>query len=257
MQFTLSNTNRPTTIGYQLYWFLFQPYKWLIFVPFLGLCTVFFSLHITFIILFINNPSLAGYMAVLWARLNSWVGMMSVSVSGKANTDPNQSYIIVSNHQSLFDILVIYGWLGIDLRWVMKQELRKVPVLGYSCEKLEHIYIDRSNARSAIASLNAAQTRIVNGTSVIFFPEGRRSKTEELLPFKVGAFRMAIDMGLPILPVTISGTKDILPRGSVDLMPGRAKLVIHEPIATTDYQLSTVKELVAVAENRIKSGLKS
>ena len=87
-----------------------------------------------------------------------------------------QSYVIVSNHQSQYDILLMYGWLGTDFRWVMKKELRRVPVLGLACEKLGHIYVDRSDSAAAVASLNAARKKLVNGTSVVFFPEGTRSR---------------------------------------------------------------------------------
>ena len=147
------------------------------------------------------------------------------------------------------------GWLGIDFRWVMKQELRKVPVLGYTCEKLEHIYIDRSNARSTVKSLNAAKSKIVDGTSIFFFPEGERSRSKQLLPFKSGAFRIATALKLPILPITINGTGDLVPPGTMDLMPGKAKLIIHEPIPVTTYKTMTVQELADLAFERIASGL--
>ncbi|HSO21242.1 MAG TPA: lysophospholipid acyltransferase family protein, partial [Desulfosarcina sp.] len=152
---------------------------------------------------------------------------------------------IVSNHQSHFDIFVLYGWLDIDFKWVMKQELRKVPVIGIACERLGHIYVDRSNREAALASINAAKQRIVDGTSVLFFPEGTRSRDNRMRPFKKGAFRMALDLQLPILPITIQGTRDILPSDTLDLFPGRVTMTIHPPIAVEDYDHTQLDSLIA------------
>ncbi len=181
--------------------------------------------------MFIVNPKTAGFLSgVPWARVNAFITPMIVRVMGRENIDRNQSYVIVSNHQSQYDILMIYGWLGVDFKWVMKQELRKVPALGIACERLGHIFIDRSDPVSAVASLKAAKEKITNGTSMMFFPEGTRSKDGTLGTFKKGAFKMAIDLGLPVLPVTITGTSNILPAGTLNLFPGKAKMIIHKPI---------------------------
>jgi 1-acyl-sn-glycerol-3-phosphate acyltransferase len=138
----------------------------------------------------------------------------------------------------------------------MKQELRKVPGIGIGCEKVGHIFIDRSNHEKALASLIAAKEKIVNGTSVIFFPEGTRSRDGRLGAFKKGAFKMAVDLQLPILPITIVGTRDILPTDSVDLFPGRARMIIHKPIDTAGYTDDNLDELVDRARSVIESGLR-
>ena len=246
--------NTKPSIGYKLLHLLFEPYKWLVFAPALGLSTLVLSILSVVAVTFVG-PKRAGKVGMLWGRINAWVGTMRVSVSGREHIDPTQSYVIVSNHQSLFDSLVIYGWLGVDFRWIMKQELRKVPALGYSCEKLEHIYIDRSNAKATVASLNAAKAKIVNGTSVLFFVEGTRSKDGQLLPFKAGAFQMALKMKLPILPITIVGTKNILPAGTTHLWPGKAKLIIHQPIPTIEYNRKQIKELMEITRKQMVSAL--
>ncbi len=147
----------------------------------------------------------------------AWVTPMRVSVEGRENLDPKQSYVLVSNHQSQYDIFLLYGWLGVDFKWVMKKELRKVLGIGVACDRLGHIFIDRSNHAAALATLETAKERIVDGTSVIFFPEGTRSRDGQLKKFKKGAFRMAVDLGLPILPLTVTGTRDVLPAGTSDL----------------------------------------
>jgi 1-acyl-sn-glycerol-3-phosphate acyltransferase len=178
-----------------------------------------------------------------------------VEVEGREHVDPAQSYVLVSNHQSQSDVLVLYGWLGIDFKWVMKQELRKVPGIGVACARLGHIFIDRSNHAAAVATLEAARGTIVDGTSVIFFPEGTRSRNGELLPFKKGAFRMALDLGLPILPLTVTGARDVLPAGTADLMPGSARLTIHPPIPvgglTGDDCAALVDEVRSVIASRL------
>ena len=134
-------------------------------------------------------------------------------------------------------------------------ELRKVPVIGYICEKMEHIFIDRSNQKAAIASINQAKKKIVTGTSVIFFPEGTRSSDGNIGPFKKGAFRLAVDLGLPILPVTIIGTNDVLPKGTLDLFPGTVSMTVHPPIQASGYDRDNLEPLIKKVRTVIASEL--
>ena len=120
-----------------------------------------------------------------------------------------------------------------------------------------HIFIDRSDRNAALTSLNAAKERIAGGTSVLFFPEGTRNPTGKMLPFKKGAFRMALDLGLPILPVTITGTRRILPTKTIKLFPGRAELIIHPPVETADYDNTDLKELMERVRGVIQDGIES
>jgi 1-acyl-sn-glycerol-3-phosphate acyltransferase len=204
---------------------------------------------------FVRPKTLARIFARSWARVNSWFTPMLVRVEGRHHIDPGQSYVIVSNHQSQFDIFVLYGWLDIDFKWVMKQELRNIPVIGVACDKLGHIYVDRSNREAAMASIEAAKARITDGTSVLFFPEGTRSRDGQLKKFKKGAFHFAVDLQLPLLPVTINGTRQILPSDTLDLFPGRATMTIHAPIGIDGYQRENISALAALVRERIASGL--
>ena len=182
---------------------LYQPYKWFIFLPCFAVSTIFFG-SLTVILSVITSPRITSFICgTVWARLNGYLTPILVNVTGRNNIVKTKSYVIVANHQSHYDIFVIYGWLGVDFKWVMKQELRKMPGIGIGCEKVGHIFIDRSNHEKAIASLLAAKEKIVNGTSVIFFPEGTRSKDGSLGTFKKGAFKMAIDRMNFFLPVNI------------------------------------------------------
>jgi len=239
----------------KILYILYQPYKWLVYFPFLVISTLFFG-FLTIILVPLTNPKVASYICgALWSRLNGYMTPMLVKVHGRENINPKQSYVIVSNHQSHYDVFVLYGWLGIDFKWVMKQELRKVPGLGIGCEKVGHIFIDRSNREKALASLNEAKKKIVNGTSVIFFPEGTRSKDGKVGEFKKGAFKMAFDLGLPILPVTIIGTSKILPAHTINLFPGVVHLYIHKPIDINQYTEDSIEELMNITKSVMTSVL--
>jgi 1-acyl-sn-glycerol-3-phosphate acyltransferase len=223
---------------------LYQPYKWLIYLPLLVVFTVFFAtlavlLAVTF------GASIGSRVAgTAWARVLGFITPMRVVVNGRERLDRKKSYVVVSNHRSHYDVLVLYGWLGLDIKWVMKQELRKVPALGAACATLGHVFIDRRNHKAALASMEAAKERLNNGASIIFFPEGTRTTDGTMRSFKKGAFRMALDLGWPILPLTVVGTRKILPSGTFDLLPGRAQLHIHDPIQVDQYDEASLNDLV-------------
>jgi 1-acyl-sn-glycerol-3-phosphate acyltransferase len=180
---------------------------------------------------------------------------MIVKVKGRGNIEPATSYIVLSNHQSTYDIFLIYGWLGIDIKWVMKKELRKIPGVGFGSEKVGHIFLDRSNSRAALESLAVAKKKLVNGTSVVIFPEGTRSKTGNPGPFKRGAFKLALDLELPILPVTLINTRNILPASSFNILPGKVEMIIHQPISISGYNETTMNELIVKVKDQICSAL--
>jgi 1-acyl-sn-glycerol-3-phosphate acyltransferase len=217
--------------------------------------TLLFSfIAVSFSILF-GHKTGSYWGGAVWSRVNAFFTPMIVKTEGKQNIDPATSYVIVPNHQSYWDIFLLYGWLGIDIKWIMKKELRKIPGLGYASATVGHIFIDRSNTRKAMESLNQARKRLKNGTSVVMFPEGTRSKSGQLLPFKRGAFKMAMDLELPMLPVTIIGTNKILPAKSINLLPGKVKMIVHPPIDINNYSESTIKDLLLHAREVIQSKL--
>lgn len=222
---------------------LYQPYKWLVFMPLLALITLVMGMvSILFATLF--NARVGMTMGGRpWAKLCCLAAFVFVNVKNKKYITPGQSYVVVSNHQSLFDILVIAGWLSMDLRWVAKASLKRAPMFGIASIKMDHIFIDRSNRTAALETLNSAKRKIVNGTSVMFFPEGTRSRDGRMKDFKAGAFKMALDLNIPILPITLNGTRNILPSGTLDLFPGRATIVVHPPVDTTRYSKETLPDL--------------
>ncbi|RPH31351.1 MAG: 1-acyl-sn-glycerol-3-phosphate acyltransferase [Bacteroidales bacterium] len=202
------------------------------------------------------NQKVGSYIGgVLWSRLNAILTPMLVKVSGRENVNQMQSYVVVSNHQSVYDIFLIYGWLGIDIKWMMKKELRKIPGIGFGSQKVGHIFIDRSNSKRAFESINEAKRKLVNGTSVVIFPEGTRSQTGELGTFKRGAFKIAYDLNLPILPITLVDTKNILPTNTINILPGRVKMVIHEPIDIKLYSEKEPELLLEEVRRKVSSAI--
>ncbi len=234
---------------------LYQPYKWLVFGPLLVLSTCFFVGLGIIILPFVGDKVVNRTVLVWWARFNCLMTPVRVTVVGRENIEKHQSYIVVSNHQSLYDSLVLVGWLRIDLKWVIKNELRKFPVFGYAAEKGGQILLDRSSHEAACGTLQKAKDKIEGGTSIVILPEGTRSRTGQMGEFKKGAFWLARNMNLPILPVTIINTRRILPPDTLDLFPGRVMLKIHEPIDAGEYGEESFDRLIGDVRNVIQSGL--
>lgn len=195
----------------------------------------------------------AFHCGVAWARGLCWAALVGVRVEGRELVERGRSYVVLANHQGNFDILALYGFLGRQFRWVMKQELRRVPFLGPACAAIGHVFVDRGDPQKAIASLDAAKPRLAGGVSVLFFPEGTRSADGRLLPFKKGGFVMARQLAFPILPVTISGSHEVLPKGCLFPRPGWITVRFHPPVDTA--KVPDDAELIADVRATIASGL--
>ena len=240
----------------KILWVLYQPYKWLILFPLMVINSIFFGILAVALSLIINKKVGSYIGGVFWARFNTTITPAYVKVTGRENIQKYQSYVIVANHLSTYDIFALYGWLGIDFKWVMKKEIRKYPGVGFGAEAVGHIFIDRSSSTEATKTINEAKSQIKNGTSVIFFPEGTRSKTSKLLPFKKGAFRMAFDLDLPILPVTINGTDKVWPTNTFDIFPGKVDAIVHPAIDISNYQEEDMPALIKRTKEVIASSRK-
>lgn len=236
-------------------WLLYQPYKWLIFAPLLVISTCFFVGLGVLVILLFDDRMANRTTGAWWSRFNCFMTPIRVTVVGRENIQDEQSYIVVSNHQSLYDIFILFGWLKMDLKWVIKKELRSFPVFGYAAEKGGNILIDRSNPKEAYESLKRAKEKCTGGTSLIILPEGTRSRTGELGEFKKGAFWLAQNLDLPILPVTILSTRNILPPDTLDLFPGRVVMKVHEPIDVKRYGEGSLDVLITDVRDVIEQGL--
>lgn len=148
-----------------------------------------------------------------WARCAYYVMFIPVTVTGQENVQKDQSYVFVSNHQSFMDVFAIYGWLPSVFKWLMKKELRRIPLIGTACAAAGHIYVDRTHPRAAMESLAAVEKQLVGGISTVIFPEGTRTRTGEVGPFKRGAFQIAWDLKLPVVPITLKGCFEDMPYG--------------------------------------------
>lgn len=157
---------------------------------------------------------------------------VEVQVEGLQHLEPRRSYVFMSNHQSHFDVLALLHSLPFDLRAVTKKELARVPLFGWALASAGFIFVDRSNRERAIASLNRAQEILAAGRSILVFAEGTRSTDGRLLPFKKGGFVMALEAGAPVVPVVVSGSREILPKHSLQLRGGAIRLQVLPPIET-------------------------
>ena len=174
-------------------------------------------------------------VARVWGRTILFAARVKVTVKNPANIDPSRSYIYMSNHQSNFDIPVLLAHLPVQFRWLAKVELFRIPVFGFAMKRAGYISIDRSNRKSAILSLKHAAEIIRGGVSVLIFPEGTRSRDGNIRPFKSGGFILAIDSGVPIVPVIIHGTFPIMLKDWLRIRPGNVVLEIETPVETSPY----------------------
>jgi 1-acyl-sn-glycerol-3-phosphate acyltransferase len=168
----------------------------------------------------------------LWATIN--LALCGVHVDGmrRARLDPTEPYVFMSNHASHFDVLAVVAALPeFQLRWVAKKELADIPIFGWAMRRAGHVIIDRSNPEQALASLRAAKMMMDRGISVMIFPEGtREGHDRELLPLKKGGFVLALETGVPIVPIAVRNSRAILPRDDWHIRSGTMTVVVGEPI---------------------------
>jgi 1-acyl-sn-glycerol-3-phosphate acyltransferase len=177
-----------------------------------------------------RNAEFVHKVQQFWSRAFFWLFFLPVSVDGIEHIEPKQSYVFVSNHQSMFDVWLIYGWLPVVFKWLMKAELRKVPFIGSGCKAAGHIFIDRRNAKAALESIKNVEKQLVNGVCTVIFPEGTRSLDGEVGRFKRGAFQIAWDLGLPVVPLSLSGCFEVLPKGKPFVRRHPVHMHIGKPI---------------------------
>ena len=234
---------------------LYIIYQYLIAFPLIIVVTLFTAIF-TILCFPWKNGKAPRAVQVFWSRSVLWFLLIPIKVTGKENVDPKQSYVFVANHQSFLDVFAVYGWLPNNFKWLMKKEIRKVPFVGTACAVAGHIFVDRSNPRAALQSMDHIKKELVDGISTVIFPEGTRTKTGEMGRFKQGAFKIAMDMGLPVVPLSLGGFFKAMPSGQAFANPrARVSLHIGKPIDIS--QFNDINEAMEYLREQIASGLQS
>lgn len=234
---------------------LFILYQWLIAAPIIVVVTIITAL-ITSIGCAVGKRDFWGYYPpMLWARFFCVILFIRTEVRGRENIDPKTSYVFVSNHQGAFDIFLIYGYLGHNFKWMMKKSLKKIPFIGMACKFAGHIMVDRTSKASIRQTMRQAEKTLQGGMSLVVFPEGSRCEDGHLHPFKRGAFMLAEEFSLPVVPLTIDGSFHLLPKNSLNVHPGKVTLTIHRPITPPADGKYVLEELMRESYNSIASAL--
>jgi 1-acyl-sn-glycerol-3-phosphate acyltransferase len=210
------------------------PYHWwrtvFFLIPSIGVFTIVLG-TISVLSSFVDSSGDFGHRcARAWAWLVLKTTGVHVSVRGTEQLDPRRSYVFASNHQSIYDIPIVFTALPLQLRIVAKASLGSFPFLGWHLRRTGHLLVDRKNPGAGVVKKMA---RLVSGAkSLIVFPEGTRSVDGTVARFKAGMFLVAIDAGLPVVPVSIAGSRHVMLKGRLMTCPGRVTLTVHEPILT-------------------------
>jgi len=221
----------------------------------IGFCTAFWGGFACVIGLFDRTGEAVIWFARAWARSMLWICGVRVDVEGVSHVDPKGPCLFMSNHQSLIDIVVIVATIPVSFRFVAKKELAKIPLFGWAMAVGGHIFIDRNHRERAIESLDRAGQRVREGVSVILFPEGTRSVTGQLGPFKHGAFHLAVRAQVPIVPISVSGSQRVIGKKSLRVDSGNVKIVYGEPIQTEGYTIEDRVPLMEQVRTAILEGM--
>lgn len=207
--------------------------------------------------LFDHSGNSSHVVARLWGKIQLKTTGTKVKIEGLEKIDPQRSYILVSNHQSNFDIFALLGYLPIQFRWTAKASLFRIPFLGWAMARIGYIPIDRESPKKAYRSMLQAVEKVKNGFSVMIFPEGTRSPDGHLQPFKKGVFLIALKSQAPILPITIKGTNKIMRKGDWRTYPGKVRIVIDQPLETKGVPSAEEEQLAAKVRQIIIKNLDS
>ena len=199
----------------------------------------------------------SGHFAHGCARLWSWLILattgVSVDVKGLDRLVPGKTYIFVSNHQSIYDIPVVFSSLPYQLRIIAKESLGSFPFLGWHLRRTGHLLVDRKNPDRA-GILRRWKALVDQGLSLIIFPEGTRSQTGRVGIFKAGSFLMAIEAGLPVVPLSVDGTRRVMRKGELTTRPGHATLVVHEPLETSGLTVADARGFAQKVREIVSTG---
>lgn len=237
--------------------YLYRVYQLCVALPLIAVLTVLTA--VTVIIgCHVGNGHFWGYYPGKWW---SWfivrILLLPVKVEGRENLDKNSSYVFVSNHQGAFDIFLIYGFLGRNFKWMMKRQLRSVPFVGKACEAAHHIFVDKRGPSKIRETYDKARDTLKDGMSLVVFPEGARTFTGHMGVFRRGAFMLADELQLPVVPLTINGSFNVMPR-TRDMKWVRRhslRLTIHKPIMPIGQGPENIRYAEETSYDAVMSGL--
>ncbi len=220
-----------------------------------GFTTVILGTVAILLSLFDSSGNLPHLVARLWGKIQLGITGTKVVITGLQHIAPQKSYILVSNHQSNFDIFAMLGYLPIQFRWIAKAELFRIPFMGWAMHRIGYISIERESPKKAYRSMLKAAEAVNGGVSVMIFPEGTRSQDGNLQPFKKGLFLIALKSQAPILPITIQGTSRIMRKGEWRTYPGNVSITIDAPIETAGIPSEKEEELSRAVRQVLEQNL--
>ena len=217
--------------------------------------TVILGIVAILLSLFDSSGNASHVAARLWGKIQLRTTGSRVTMQGLEHLDSRKSYIVVSNHQSFFDIFSLLGHLPLQFRWIAKAELFRIPLLGWAMTRTGYIPIERDSPKKAYRSMLQAAEKVREGVSILIFPEGTRSPDGLLQPFKKGVFLIALKSQAPILPVAIRGTRNIMRKNDWRAYPGHVEIRIFPPIETAGFSTDREAELSEQVRNTLQQHL--
>ncbi|MZH03078.1 MAG: 1-acyl-sn-glycerol-3-phosphate acyltransferase [Nitrospinae bacterium] len=202
---------------------------------------------------FDKSGNLSHRVTSLWCRLLCKLNGVKVEIEGLENILKNRPQIFVSNHQGYFDIFALSGYLPVQIRWVAKSSLFKIPFLGGSMKASGYIPVERGDRKKAYEAFNKTLEKIKEGSSIIIFPEGTRSEDGTIGPFKKGSNLIASRSKSPMIPVTITGSRDIIKKGSASITPGSVRVIISPPVEPIDDKKENEEVLQSIRETILRN----
>ena len=227
----------------------------LVLIPLVTISTIICGSASLLLAAFFRGGHVSHRIASLWAWSILKLCGVRVTVRGGQDLQTGHTYVVASNHQSLFDTPILFAYLPVSFRILYKRSLNWVPFLGWHLFMSGHVAVERDNPKRARKSLEHAAQRIRNGTSVVVFPEGTRSYDGTVKDFKKGSFRLAIEAGASIVPVTIVDSHLVMRRGSVTVYPRSIQIWIDKPISLTGHTEEQASQLMQEVRGVIMSNL--
>jgi 1-acyl-sn-glycerol-3-phosphate acyltransferase len=237
--------------------YLYRIYQLFIAAPVILVATIITAVTVTIGCTLGNGHFWGYYPGRWWGWVIIRVLLLPVKVEGRENLQSGQSYVFVSNHQGAFDIFLIYGFLQRNFKWMMKRQIRNIPLVGLACEASHQIFVDKRGPSKIKETYTKARATLKDGMSLVVFPEGSRSFTGHMGVFRRGAFMLADELQLPVAPLTINGSFNVMPRMRdmhfVNWHP--LTLTIHKPIAPVGQGAENIKHLEQESYQVVMSGL--